>query len=499
MRLCLAALMIFICCTTVYTKFSYTSISCPYNAPPYEIECGTLTVPQSRESDSGAIQLAVVIIRSIAEQPAPDPLVYLAGGPGGSSTAYTESLAYTWLKPFLERRDVILVDQRGTGASTPSLACDEYSYMVLDQISRVSSALQTIHDQAEVLQACQERLTQEGVLTSAYTSAESAADLEDLRLALNIESWNLLGVSYGTRLALTVLRDHPAGVRSVILDSVYPPQVNLFVDAYANGERARKAVFRACAKNIQCAAAYPDLEARFWQLVVSLNDKPETVSVQLRHQERDYVWTGNRLYGLVFQWLYDHRDISFIPRYIDLLWQGQFDDVTLLRAALQAELSGLGINMGLYMSVQCGEERPATLTEARDTLLQTYPRLTSLLSYDLWLSEVGDTNCRAWQPDAPSPIENQPVTSDVPALLLTGVYDPITPPAWAALAAETLPQGQTIVVPGVGHGAIGSSTCVAQMAAVYLDAPTEPVNAICLLNNVPLSFYVPRTQTDGGI
>ena len=498
MRLCLAALMMFVCCTTVYTKFSYTSINCLYIAPPYTIECGTLTVPESRQSDSGSIQLAVVIIRSSAEHPAPDPVVYLAGGPGGSSTAYTEGLAYTWLRPFLERRDVILVDQRGTGASTPGLACDEYSYMILDQISRVSSALQTIQDQAEALQACQERLTREGVLTSAYTSAESAADLEDLRLALTIESWNLLGVSYGTRLALTVLRDYPQGVRSVILDSVYPPQVNLFVDAYANGERARKAVFKACAENIQCAAAYPDLESRFWQLVASLNDKPETVSIQLSRGTHDFVWTGNRLYGLVFQWLYDHHDISFIPYYIDLLWQGKFDDMLLLRAALQAELSGLGISMGLYMSVQCGEERPVTLAEARDTLLQTYPRLTSLLNYDLWLSEAGDTNCRAWQPDAPSPIENQPVTSDVPALLLSGVYDPITPPAWAALAAETLTQGQTIVVPGVGHGAIRSSNCVAQMAAVYLDAPTQPVNAICLLNNAPLSFYVPRAQSETG-
>ena len=152
--------------------------------------------------------------------------------------------------------------------------------------------------------------------------------------------------------------------------------------------------------------------------------------------------------------------------------------------------------MGLYMSVQCGEERPATLTEARDTLLQTYPRLTSLLNYDLWLSEMGDTNCRMWQPDLPLPIENEPVTSDVPALLLSGDYDPITPPAWATLAAETLTNAQIVVVPDVGHGVIRSSTCAARMAAAYLDALTQPLSTACGLDHGPLSFYVPRIPTD---
>jgi pimeloyl-ACP methyl ester carboxylesterase len=498
MRLCMILILTLCCCTTVYTKSSYTSISCPSTIPPYTVECGTLTVPESRQSASGSIALAVVIIRTRAADPAPDPVVYLAGGPGGSSTAYAEGLVHTWLKPFLATRDVILIDQRGTGESTPSLACDEYSYALLDQISTAASASQTIQGQAAALQACQERLTREGVLTSAYTSAESAADLEDLRVALNIEKWNLLGVSYGTRLALTVLRDHPQGVRSVILDSVYPPQVNLFVDAYANGERARQEVFAACAQDEKCAAAYPDLEDHFWQLVAKLNESPEIVTVQLSRQPRDFVWTGDRLYGLVFQWMYDYRDIALIPHYIDLLWQGEYDDITLLRSALQAELSSLGVHMGLYMSIQCGEERPATLALDRESLLQIYPRLTSLLNHDLWLSDAGDTTCRTWQPDLPPDLENQPIVSDVPALLLSGGFDPITPPAWAELAARTLTQSQTLFVPHVGHGVIRSSACVESLIAAYLNAPTETLNLTCSLEG-GLPFFVPRDQavTDG--
>lgn len=492
MRLCLVVFIALICCTSVYTKNSYTSVNCIYNLPLYQVECGRLTVPQSRQdSGYGSIDLAIVIIHSLSKQSAPDPVVYLAGGPGGSSTPYTEGLVQMWFKPFLETRDVILVDQRGTGRSEPSLACDEYSHFMLNQISTETPPPQTITDEAAALYACQQRLTREGILTSAYTSAESAADLNDLRVALNIKEWNLLGVSYGTRLALTVLRDHPQGVRSVILDSVYPPQVALFTDVYANGERARQAVFAACAAQSACAAAYPDLENRFWQLVASLNAQPVTVTIRLERTTRDFVWTGDRLYNLVFLWMYARDDITLIPSYIDMLWRGQFSRIDLLRAALSAELSSLSVSMGLYMSVQCGEERPVSLSQERHALLTAYPRLRSLLEQDLWLSDTGDLTCRQWQPAPPAALENTPVASTVPTLLLSGAFDPVTPPAWAQLAAQTLPQSQLLIVPEIGHGVIRSSGCVAQLASAYLDHPTQTVETSCLSSIPPLMFAVP--------
>jgi len=147
------------------------------------------------------------------------------------------------------------------------------------------------------------------------------------------------------------------------------------------------------------------------------------------------------------------------------------------------------------MSIQCGEERPASLADERATLLQTYPRLTSLLHHDLWLSTTGDTTCRAWHPNVPPAHENQPIVSDVPALLLSGNYDPITPPAWAELAAETLAQGQTLMMPAVGHGVIRSSACVTRLAASYLDAPTQSLTETCA-DDKPLSFYIPREQLE---
>jgi len=447
-------------------------------------------VPENRQSSSGSIQLAVVIIHSIAEHPAPDPVVYLAGGPGGSSTAYTEGLAQTWLRPFLRQRDVILVDQRGTGASTPNLACDEYSRVIIDQISVLPpSARAMLQAQAAALTACHERLAAQGIDTSAYTSAESAADLDDLRQALHIESWNLLGVSYGTRLALTALRDHPTGIRSVILDSVYPPQVDVFTDVYANGERARQMVFAACANDPACAAAYPDLEARFWQLIARLNASPVTVSAQINGRERDFVWAGDVVYSIMFLWLYDIHDTTFVPYYVDLLWQGKYDDQSLLRAALDAELWTISVSVGMYMSVQCGEERPASLAEERRALFHTYPRLTSLLRHDLWMSDLGDAMCRQWQPTPPPVLENQPIVSDVPALVLSGTFDPITPPAWAVLAAETLPQAQILTIPEIGHGVIRSSVCVAEIAAAYLGDPAAPVASSCVKDIPRFSFY----------
>ncbi len=185
-------------------------------------DCGYLFVPEDRtQPNSPLVQLAVAIVRSSSPNPAPDPVVFLQGGPGahsldmlaGLNTIYNNSPFYD----ILSQRDLILFDQRGVGYSLPSLNCpevDDQTYQDLSlNLSREEAQLHSVHS----YQACHDRLVQDGKNLEAFTSAASAADVNDLLLALEYEKWNLLGVSYGTRLALTVMRDFPEGVRSVIL------------------------------------------------------------------------------------------------------------------------------------------------------------------------------------------------------------------------------------------------------------------------------------------
>ena len=218
------------------------------------MDCGYLVVPESRAKPDGReVRLALAIVRSTAAQPAPDPVVYLEGGPGGSAL-YD---AWYWFEsPIRERRDIVLIDQRGTGYSQPSLNCPEIE----------DEDVYTADEELDAARACSRRLRREGVDLKQYNSAATAADLADLRVALGLEQVNLLGVSYGTRAALTAMRDSPQGIRSVVLDSAYPPEVDAYTEEAANAAAAIEVLLNGCAADRRCAKAYPKLESTFYQI-----------------------------------------------------------------------------------------------------------------------------------------------------------------------------------------------------------------------------------------
>ena len=222
------------------------------------IDCGYLIVPEDRgDPSSPTIQLAYAVLYAPADVVKPDPVVYLAGGPGGNAVGELDG----WLDiPYLQDRDLILLDQRGTGYSLPSLNCPEME-----------------QNEENATQVCHDRLISEGVNLQAYNSAENAADVADLRIALGYDEWNLYGISYGTRLALTVMRDHPEGVRSVVIDSVYPPEISSWEQYGQNTADEFNKLFQGCAADVQCSADYPNLEQAFYTTAEQLNAEPVPV------------------------------------------------------------------------------------------------------------------------------------------------------------------------------------------------------------------------------
>jgi pimeloyl-ACP methyl ester carboxylesterase len=217
------------------------------------VRCGFLVVPEDRSQPQGpTIRLAVAIFKASSPHPDPDPVVVLGGGPG---IALLENLGPRVNAGNLpSNRDLILFDQRGAGYSQPSLRCQAF----------------------ETLQACHSRLVKSGINLNAFTTLENAADVHDLIRTLDYRQVNLDGVSYGTRLALTVMRLYPADLRSVVLNSVLPPQVNLFTNIPRATARAFDVLFRGCAADRSCNATYPHLQAVFSQLVAQLNIAPIT-------------------------------------------------------------------------------------------------------------------------------------------------------------------------------------------------------------------------------
>ena len=256
----------------------YERAPCPVEVAPGErVDCGILVVPERRGvAGTRAIRLPVVIFRSRSASPKPDPVLYMAGGPGNSTVDGRRSGKGL---PFLDDRDYILLEQRGARHAQPSLACPETNGLTAEiAAGRLRGAAAT-HALARAAGACRQRLTSAGVDLDGYTSAAAADDVEDLRKALGYETWNLQGISYSTRLMLTVLRRHPAGIRSVILDSVLPPEVDFDEVSAANLQRALNAVFDACGVDCGCSKVYPGIRRAFVDSVAAADARPLALGV----------------------------------------------------------------------------------------------------------------------------------------------------------------------------------------------------------------------------
>ena len=331
-------------------------------------------------------------------------------------------------------------------------------------------------------------MVKEGVNLEVYNSAQNAADIESLRQALGYDQINLYGISYGTRLALTVLRDAPGKVRSVVIDSVYTPQVDLYSQIPVNGERAFETLFNACEAEPTCAENYPDLRQTFFDLKARLDKEPVTFTVKLNSGEQhQMLLNGDSLMGLVFQSLYATTIIPMLPRLIYDLRDGNTD----LAAGLEGEFLSQydKINVGMQHAVQCKEELPFVTQADIEQTLQQNPDYAPLGSR-------GIIECKAWGGKPADPIENQPVKSDVPTLVVSGEFDPVTPPTWAEDAARTLSQSFYFNVPRAGHGPSISEDCPRSIVLAFLDNPTQQPDTACLAALKDGKFAVPLKAAD---
>lgn len=479
----------------------FTPAPCPVQAPEgLQLDCGYLTVAESRRNYTGkTIQLAVGILRSPNPNKAADPAVFLQGGPGGATLALVPAVAGAYA-PILARRDIIFMDQRGTGFSRPNLNCDFSATRMLDgwlpfggiQQSERPDFLQL---QVDVFSACGQAYRQQGVDLSAYNSVENAADFEDLRLALGYGPWNIMGFSYGTRLALTMMRYRPETIRSVLLDSVYSPQLRSFnVTAIESYNRALNVMFADCAADPACNAAFPDLGASFDTLVARLNANP--VQLPLVNPDTGEVltyipFTGVDFSTLTFQLMYITPIIPILPALISLTENSNYELLSLITSLLFSDPSASLSSIGMQIAVQCNEDTtfntPEEFVQARDTNRRA-SSLANIVTFNEAILEV----CGAFGLTNPDPAENTAVSSDLPTFIIAGAYDPITPPENARNAASTLPNSFVVEYPRGGHTPSLYSPCLTNAVAAFLDNPAQAPDTSCIAGEAPLPFLAPQ-------
>lgn len=462
------------------------SAECQDKPYGFHVRCGYVKLPQDYENPAGGkIAIYFSLIQSASGEIQPDPLVYLVGGPGSSGSQLLQTSFRKYLRAFAGERDIVIIDQRGTGLSDPPLYCREVLY-------RLDEILQSHHREhaelmLEILTDCHQRLTRAGVRFDTYHSDNSARDIVNVLLALGYEQWNLVGVSYGSRLALVMMRDYPQYIRSVILDSVYPPQADIYVDAYYHGERALRALFDACAKSENCNARYPDLESVFYRLYDRLNMAPMMATYSPpRFQNLEIEISGYRLYDWVFSWLYEVGAIQQIPQIIYDLDRGHTHNAVRLGAAYEANMTSL--SLGMHYTVQCQEEYGESVYRDYASLLAIHPHLSGYLRYPVEGAATLPRLCETWLAEARPASVNDPVKSDVPALLLSGHFDPITPPGYADMADATLTTSYNFVLPHVGHGVLRSDRCAVDIAVDFINAPFSEPDSSCIAETREIEF-----------
>ena len=445
-----------------------------------EVRCGYLVVPADRTDPTGPeLRLHVAVFASDDPSPEPDPVIYLEGGPGGDAL---ETVPYSFedrFGPYLAKRDLVMFDQRGTGYSEPSLACPESRQLDFELLDDVLPPEEYVARQIEAIEACRDRLQGDGVDLSLFDSAASAADVADLGRVLGFEEWNLYGISYGTRLALTVLRDHPENVRSVILDSTYPPSVDALTEFPDNAERSFDELFASCAAETACSEAYPDLASRFDALVAALDAEPLMVPVTDVFTGDPYqaALDGAGLIGLTFQALYSAELIPLLPGLIAELETGETATAASLLTNFLAQ--GEFLSLGALASVQCREEIAFANPDEVEAAGTTAPIGGRLASTSLNTGPPAFDMCRVWGAGEAAPLETRAVRSRVPTLVLAGGFDPITPPGWAAEAANTLRNATTVAFDPLSHGVSSGPGCPAQIATAFLDDPAVPPDVSC--------------------
>jgi pimeloyl-ACP methyl ester carboxylesterase len=435
--------------------------------------CGYLVVPEDRtQPDSRMIRLYAVVVPSVSDNPKPDPLVFLSGGPGAPAVVSVDHVRGI-LRPILQDRDLVAFDQRGVGFSEPALDCPEYEEVALETYGADVSSEDVRERMFDALRACRDRLTEEGAKVSAYTSAAIAADVHDLMEALGYERYNLYGGSYGARLALTVMRDYPDEVRSAVLDSVGPPHEDIFELRAVGAQRALERVFEQCASSETCNERHPDLAETFFSLVEKLEQEP----LPVRARGRTYQVGGDEFVRLVVMGMYDPSGIAGLPNVINRVADGQ---TSWLASQVDMVLSLSGILWeGMHFSVWCADEVPFNSAEdAAEINADAHPAIVRGLEADSlpWLVQL----CEMWGAAEADAVEDQAVQVDIPALILTGEFDPVTPQDFATSTAQYLEKAQSFVIPGYGHDVVGTSSCAREIMKQFLDAPEETPDTSCL-------------------
>lgn len=445
-----------------------------------EVKCATLDVFENRETRQGRkIALNIVVVPAIARNKESDPIFVFAGGPGQAATDLARE-ALAMLGGMNNKRDLVLIDQRGTGKSN-GLMCvfpDATNPEMNDPARRDALLRKTIA-------ACRIKLEAKADLTQ-YTTTIAMADIDQVREALGYDRVNLWGGSYGTRAAMEYLRRYENRVRSVVLDGVAPPSLALPESFARDAGAVLEKMFVACAKETECGKHYADLKPALDELLAALSKTPRSVNIAdpFTGIVREVKVTREMLLSTVFPALYAPEMVAMLPASLARAKQGDYAALMAM-SALFGEFAEEKLARGMQLSVVCAEDVPRI--KSAEAIRQPQP------FGELFVDEFAKA-CATWPRGTVPKDFDQPVKSVKPVLILSGALDPVTPPAYGEEVKKSLTNALHVVAPNVGHG-VSSRGCAPKLIKKFIEtASVSELEAKCLERLPRPIFFTPLRE-----
>jgi pimeloyl-ACP methyl ester carboxylesterase len=453
------------------TSYEEATSFFPYNPVIQEqnIDWGKFTVPENWENPTGKkIQLAIAKLKNTSNLENAEAIVMIEGGPGGSAN---QGILWWLDNPLRKKYDVILMDARGTGFSTPRL-CPSLGTEFFKILAKNQTPEEDEKQKAEAAIQCKLSMIANNIDISQYNSDAISKDLNALKNHFKYEKWNVYGVSYGTHVAQEYVKTFPTDVRALILDSPIAEMSEYYTKNTSNYIKSLEKVFSICDNTPECKAAYPDLEATYYATIEKLKTNPITVSV-----DKNIIPSGEFTYNAedfkvaIHQALYQYKLIEVLPMLIYQFHDGNEDALSALVAAFSGALS---LDYGVYYCVTCNEAIPENSFEAYKQDVSKQKSLKEGLSF--YRSDF--LVCDQWNNGrqvAIKEIDSIPHTINVPTLVYSGGFDPITPSSNAKKLVQEIPNAQWIEAKAFGH-ATGFSPIGFQTTNSFLENPETKLN-----------------------
>ncbi|PTX59448.1 TAP-like protein [Kordia periserrulae] len=449
-----------------------------------EYTFGYLEVLENREKPAGkTIQLPVYIFKSRSNNPKPDPIIYTVGGPGNSTMRSAQYMKYY---QYLDDRDVILFEQRGTEFAKPSLDCPAWSEAIYKSNFPEYNEAKRDSLLEAAARTCRERLIAQGVDLNSYNTNAIAADIEDLRKVLHIEKYNLLTISYSTKIAQVLLRDYPTPIRSVVMDSPLPLEVNYEEESVGNLLEVVTMLLSDCEEDEKCAEKFPNIKNRFFQYLRDATENPLQVTVTNPNTGKPATFHLQGKDLITVFTVTNSNNSAYVPNEIQKLLN---NDLSSVKAQLESlfdrptQFSGSG--MGMRLSVWCAEEYPFASKNIIVAEKTTYSEVLGLSPM------VFEPNiCGIWKVQPLKAIENKAIQSDVPVLLLSGEYDHETPVKWASAMQKNLSNSYHLVFKGWTHTVTTNwgNPCGMEVANAFFNNPNQKPQSKCFEAMQALEF-----------